>query len=139
MTASKLFFDTSPFIYLIENHPEFYSKTFDVMSKASGNNVQFCTSVLTFVEYCIKPEQINRLDLIVEFEDLLENLDFTIAKITINTAKIAYKLRAKYAFLKAMDALQLASAIDLNCHSFLTNDKKLEKITEIKVIILSDL
>ena len=109
------------------------------MSKASGNNVQFCTSVLTFVEYCLKPEQINRPDLIVEFEELLENLDFTVTKITLNIAKIAYKLRAKYAFLKAMDALQLASAIDLNCHSFLTNDKKLEKITEIKIIILSDL
>ena len=107
MTASKLFFDTSPFIYLIENHPEFYSKAFDMIAKASNNNVQFCTSVLTFAEYCVKPEQINRQDLISEFEDLLKNLEFTVAKITLHTVKIAYKLRAKYSFLKAMDALQL--------------------------------
>ncbi len=40
----------------------------------------------------------------------------------------AYELRAKYQFLKGMDAFQLAIAINENCDQFVTNDKKLEKV-----------
>jgi predicted nucleic acid-binding protein len=35
-----------------------------------------------------------------------------------------------------MDSLQLASAIHLNCELFVSNDKRLLSIREIKVIIL---
>ncbi len=41
-------------------------------------------------------------------------------------------------FLRTPDALQLATAIHHNCNKFLTNDKKLKQISEIKVILITD-
>lgn len=48
------------------------------------------------------------------------------------------KLRGKYPTLKTIDALQIAAAIHVSAGAFLTNDKKLKKIKEIKIVVLSD-
>ena len=37
-----------------------------------------------------------------------------------------------------MDAVQIAAALDAEADAFLTNDKKLSGIKEIKIIVLSD-
>ena len=52
MTGSKkIFFDTAPFIYLIENHYEFYSKVANLIAEAVEENSDFYTSVLTYTEF----------------------------------------------------------------------------------------
>ncbi len=50
-------------------------------------------------------------------------------------AKFAYQLRAKYPFLKSMDALQLACSKGLIC-DFITNDIKLKTINEENINIV---
>lgn len=139
MTVSKTFFDTAPFIYLLENHPDFYQKVADFITKSVADKVQFETSVLTFTEFCVKPEQMDRQDLIQDFEMFLQTLDFNLATISLSIAKTAYKLRAKYSFLKGMDSLQVATAMELGCDSFFTNDKKLARVKEISVVVVSEL
>jgi predicted nucleic acid-binding protein len=140
MTGSKkIFFDTAPFIYLIENHTDFYQKVADFLMDAVAHNCELSTSVLTYAEFSVKPFQLNRLDLITDFEDLLESLDFTILNVDMKSATIAYKLRAKYKSLKGIDALQISIAIATECHEFLTNDKRLQGVKEIKVVVVDDL
>ena len=139
MTANKYFIDTSPFIYILENNPEFYAKTFECLYRALKKNALFYTSVITFNEYCVKPEISDRKDLITDFEDLLEEWDVYTNDITAKIAKKGAKLRAKYAFLKGMDSLQIASALEIKCDVFLTNDKRLKEIQEIKVVLISSL
>ena len=53
--------------------------------------------------------------------------------------KYAAQIRAKYSGIKAMDALQLASAIISGCDVFLTNDKQLRQVAEIPVLLVEDL
>jgi predicted nucleic acid-binding protein len=50
----------------------------------------------------------------------------------------AAELRAKYN-LRTADALQVASALSVNCDTFLTNDKQLNRLTELRVLVLDDL
>jgi len=71
---------------------------------------------------------------IKDFKDLLNVIKFSVENITYPVAEIAYKLRAKYIFLKTPDALQLATAIHHNCNKFLTNDKKLKNVSEIEIV-----
>jgi predicted nucleic acid-binding protein len=54
------------------------------------------------------------------------------------TAKVAADLRARYN-LRTPDALQLATAIKAGCDAFLTNDATLKKVTELKILVLSEL
>lgn len=96
------------------------------------------TSVVTFSEFGIMPSRRDRSDLIVQFEDFLENLNIDILQVRKKDARKAYELCANYQFLKGMDAFQLAIAINENCDRFVTNDKKLEKVTEIEVVTLKN-
>ena len=59
-------------------------------------------------------------------------------EISEKIAESAGKLRGRYSFLKTIDAIQIATAIDVGADAFLTNDKKLKQIKEIKVLVLKD-
>jgi len=61
-----------------------------------------------------------------------------LVSIDSETAKVAADLRARYN-LRTPDALQLATAIKAGCDAFLTNDATLKKVTELKVLVLSEL
>ncbi|MEL7123639.1 MAG: PIN domain-containing protein [Bacteroidota bacterium] len=129
----KIFFDTAPFIYLIENHPEFAIKVKTLISNAIINGDQLVTSVVTISEFGVKPTRDNRIDLIEKFDQLLSRLNVEILVIDQSAAKKAYELRAKYKFLKGMDAFQVALSLNSKCNQFVTNDKKLKSITEIDI------
>lgn len=53
-------------------------------------------------------------------------------------ATTAAALRARYG-LKTPDALQVATALTENCEAFLTGDKGLRRVTELRVLVLDDL
>lgn len=53
-------------------------------------------------------------------------------------AETAARLRGRYLFLKMVDALQVAAALDVGTDLFLTNDKQLKQLTEIPVAVLDD-
>ena len=112
-----IFFDTAPFIYLIENHPLFYDKVVEYIVGAEYST-KFYTSVITIMEFSIKPIIEKRWEVINEFKQFLKELDVKIADINLEIAEIAASLRIEYHFLKAMDALQIATAINLGCSSF---------------------
>lgn len=73
-----------------------------------------------------------------QFEHLLENTETYVVSIDKGIAKRAAFMRAKYKSLKSMDAIQLASALTFGCTDFLTNDKQLKQISEIKVRLTSE-
>lgn len=132
----KIFFDTAPFIYLLENHPKYGQIVDDFIVEATSNNVTLVTSILSLAEFGVVPERNKRQDLIDDFEDLLRNAAFEIPSIEKQTAINSYQLRAKYQSLKALDSLQLAVAINSGCDHFFTNDFKLKSISEINILIV---
>jgi len=140
MTGSdSIFLDTSPIIYLIENNQRYYSKVSRFLIDSIINEMTFSTSVISVAEFGVKPKKIGKLELINEMEQLLSSLQVKVADVTIEIANLASTLRAHYEFLKGIDSLQLATAINLNCLLFLTNDKALKQVSEIKVLTMDDL
>lgn len=132
----RVFVDTAPFIYFIENHPVYAQKVADLITAALAEGHSFVTSVATILEFGVKPEKENRPEVITKFEELLNELETEVKEIDRNTAVEAYRLRAKYQFLKGLDAIQIASAIVSDCDNFVTNDMKLEKVKEITVTLI---
>lgn len=135
----KIFVDTAPFIYLMENHPKFAGKIKKAITEAIVNGGTLVTSVVTYMEFGVKPERESRQDLIRKFDDLLNRLNIDILVVDKEASKKAYQMRAKYKFLKGIDALQVGLSIKENCSVFITNDKNLKKIAEISVKTMDDL
>jgi predicted nucleic acid-binding protein len=140
MTVSDRFFiDTALFIYLVEKHPQFFQPVVDYLSKAISNGAEAVTSVVTYTEFCVKPHENGDKQTIKDFDKMLKKIGCQVSSVSMPIAKIAYPLRSKYKFLKASDSFQIAAALHHKCAEFLTNDARLSKITEIKVILISDL
>jgi predicted nucleic acid-binding protein len=71
-------------------------------------------------------------------EFLRRGRNFTLIEISAEIAEKAGRLRGKYPVLRALDALQLATAIQIQANAFLTNDTKLKRVEEVNVLILKD-
>lgn len=137
MTATEnVFFDTAPLIYLIENHAEYYGKVEKLLILAEEQHWQLSTGVISIAEFGVKPAKENHQDVITALDQLLTDFQFQVLTIDVTTARRSYQLRARYEFLKAMDALQLATALTNGCTRFFTNDKKLTKVTDVEVTLV---
>ncbi len=74
-----------------------------------------------------------------KFADFLKHgKNLTLIEISEGIAESAGKLRGRYPFLRALDAIQMSSSIDVGADAFLTNDDKLKWVREIKVLVLKD-
>ena len=136
--VSSIFVDTAPFIYFIEAHPTYRNALGKVFREDAS--VLLLTSVITVTEVLPKPVRDGHPEIVDAFLALLSgheqvrvlDIDFTISE-------RAGRLRGKYAFLRTMDALQIAAALFADSTVFLTNDANLKRIREIEVVLVSDL
>jgi predicted nucleic acid-binding protein len=135
----SVFVDSVAFIYLVENHPTYYDKVAEFIGQEVQKKNPLVTSVITVSEFCVKPFQENDNTVLLDFRNTLEELNVKVVEIGWKIAEDSSKLRAKYKFLKTADALQIASAISLNCKGFFTNDIQLQNISEIKIVLIQDL
>lgn len=135
--SEKIFFDTSPFIYFIENYLKYSDRVAEYI--AVNTESIFVTSVITIMEFGVKPLKENNPQIIEKFKLLLTELDCKAFPIDSAIAERAAILRAKYNFLKPLDTLQLSTAIHLSCTKFFCNDKELKNVKEIDVVLVDDL
>ena len=134
-----IFLDTAPVIYFIEAHHQFGPLVKQVVELMNENRIQAFTSVLTLSEVLPKPVETGNDELVEKFKTYLKNgPNLTLLPIGEAIGETAGVLRGKYPYLKTVDAVQIAAALDAEADAFLTNDKKLSGIKEIKIIVLSD-
>lgn len=134
-----IFLDTAPVIYFIEAHHQFGPLVKQVAELMNNNRIQAVTSVLTLSEVLPKPIETGNEKLVEKFKTYLKNgPNLTLLPIGETIGEAAGALRGKYPFLKTVDAVQIAAALDAEADIFLTNDKKLSGIKEIKILVLSD-
>lgn len=138
MTGSKFFFDSAPLIYLVEFNEAYYDKISLFLAEAVEQEKELVTSVVSFTEFAIKPKKLGRKDTIHRFESTISRL-LDVLDIDIEIADIASTLRAKYSSLRGMDSLQVASALKARADFFITNDKRLKAIKEIRIVLIKDL
>ena len=63
----RIFIDTAPFIYLIEEHPEFSHPVKDLFLEYVTNNDSLISSVVTLAEFGVGPEKAGIPDQITEY------------------------------------------------------------------------
>ena len=137
MTDSKIFLDTAPFIYLLDNDENFGDKTSKILSSFVQKNHRLVSSVITCTEYLVVPYRTNNRPSINAFWELIDDCRVDLYPITQSVALKAAEIRSAYKF-KTMDSLQLAVACMEECDLFLTNDKQLRQFQEIRCVTIEE-
>ena len=136
---TKIFLDTAPVIYYVEATTGFAEVVQESFRLLDEGALQAIASPVTLAECLVLPLQLGQTQLRQNFIDLLTKTEaIVLAPMDVEVGKRAAELRVSYG-LKLPDALQVATALITGCEAFLTNDKTLKRLTELQVLVLSDL
>jgi predicted nucleic acid-binding protein len=136
---NSIFIDTAPIIYYIEAHSQFGPLAKEIVSAFQSGDLNAYSSVITLAEVLPKPIERGDEKLAKRFAEFLKHgRNLTMIEISEAIAEAAGKLRGHYSFLKTVNAIQLATALDVGAEAFLTNDVKLQQFSELKVLVLKD-
>ena len=131
--------DTMVFIYHFEENQIYSPLTFSIFESLEKGNFNGITSTLTLLEILVKPKKENNLLLVERYKLLFETFpNLQVKEINENIADIASSLRANYN-INTPDAIQIATSLEAHADVFITNDTSLKKVTEIKVLLLSEM
>ena len=137
--VTRLGLDSAPVIYLVEMHPRYDYLVSELFRQIAAGHFLGVTSVVTLGEVMVVPLREGRVDIARRYRRLLlSSPGVRTSNIDPLTAERAAALRAKYG-IRLPDALQLAVAIEERCEAFLTNDRRLARVTELRVLVLDDL
>lgn len=137
--VTKLGFDTSPIIYLVERNPKYLDLVRDVVRRVDRREIEGRSSVVTLTEVLTKPKQSGNIAIEGEYRSLvLNSRNFALLTISIEVAEIAADLRARFR-IRTPDALQIAAALSVDCQAFLTNDAGLRRVNDLKILVLDQL
>jgi predicted nucleic acid-binding protein len=136
--CSSIGLDSAPFIYVFERHPEFAMSAVEVFENITQSRLVGFTTVVTFAEIAVIPLRRGRDDIAQQYRDAIANMpNLHVIDIDRALAMGAARLRAAYN-LRTPDALQLAACIQAGAEAFITNDRQLQRVREIPVLLLSD-
>ena len=131
--------DTMVFIYHFEENQIYSPLTFSIFESLEKGNFNAITSILTLLEILVKPKRENNLILTERYKILLETFpNLQVKTLDENIADVASSLRANYN-INTPDAIQMATSLEAQADIFITNDTSLKKVTEIKVLLLSEM
>ncbi len=139
--TGQVFLDTAPLIFLVEANPNplYLERVTVVFEMIETGQLRAATSPISLAECLIHPFQQSNVSAINTFTNLIvSGANTTFVSLGEVIARRAAALRVKYKF-KLPDSLQLATAIESGCESFLTNDHQLSQVSEINVIVIDDL
>ena len=139
LTSHKLVgVDTSPFIYHLEEDPNYSKLTVRLFEEIEKGTLKAVTSVLTLMEVLVRPKQKGDRQAVEDYRFVLKTFpNLSLRPIDDNAAERASDLRAEYG-IKPPDALQVGTALSNRATGFVTNDERLKKIRELEVMVLDD-
>jgi uncharacterized protein len=126
--VSRIYWDTMLFIYLIEDHPVYASKIRRVYQKMQARGDLLFTSTFAFGESLTGPLKGGDAALADKMRQLFRSEEVNLLPFLPGTAEIYASIRAN-SNIPPPDAIHLATAAENKTDLFLTNDKRLHRLT----------
>lgn len=137
--ATTVFLDTAPVIYFIEGNPRYLAPLRPLFDRFDRGDAEAVVTPITLAECLVHPLRRGDQDPADVFGRLLASGHPTLmVDIDALIGRRAAEMRAMHN-LTLTDSLQLSAAIAAECDAFLTNDRRLQRIPEARVIIIDDL
>lgn len=134
--SSLVCLDTLVFIYHFEEHPDYLKKTSIIFNAVECGHVKAIGSMIAMLELLVQPLRDGRDDLADNYRKILRYFpNFELVPVDNAIADRAAKLRAAYN-IGTPDAIHLATAIEAEADCYITNDRKLTRVQEVKMLML---
>ena len=135
----RVFIDTAPIIYFLENSSLYMESMEKFFTRCVKENIQIVTSALTVEEYLVSPYSNGKMEYVDNFKRFIKYMNVEVMDIDSTIAEEGAKIRGRYKNFKAMDALQIATAVVKKCDMFFTNDKQLQQEKELPCMTMEDI
>ncbi|HAG80520.1 MAG TPA: VapC toxin family PIN domain ribonuclease [Cyanobacteria bacterium UBA12227] len=134
--VTRLFLDTAPVVYYVERNPTYFGRVRLIFEQIEIGALTAVTSPITLAECLIHPYRLGLSQLQQDFFNVIVSAENTVFQpVNAQIGRQAAVLRASYN-VTLTDALQVATALVANCEAFLTNDLTLQRITELRIVVL---
>ena len=134
----KIFIDTAPLIYLIEGEDNFATSVENQLRQWIEAEENLSTSTLTLLELLVVPMKQENKHLVQKYRALLQDiLSEPLIPLSEAISEMAAQIRGATGF-KTPDSIQLATALYAGADIFYTNDKRLSKFSDIKILTIEN-
>ncbi len=139
LEGKRLYLDTNIFVYALEGFPVFEPQIRELFSLLDQGWLRGVTSELALAEALVKPFLDSNVELQALYQTVIRtSRSLDVAAVSRTTLVAAARVRAATS-LKLPDAIHAATAVEEGCHALITNDLRLRKFNEIRVLRLEDL
>jgi predicted nucleic acid-binding protein len=129
--------DTAIFISFIEEESRFLPLIDPLFEEADRGKRQLVSSALTLLEVLVVPYRSRDGALANRYKTLLtKSRGVRLVEISLDQLDAAAQIRAATG-VKTPDALQLAAALTMGCKVFVTNDRRIPSIRDLRVVQLA--
>jgi predicted nucleic acid-binding protein len=136
---SGVVLDTMVFIYLFEDHKRYAPVCESLVEWMESGVFLGMVTPITMAELIVKPLKAGRPDMANRYRAVMDSLkNLECSTIDTETGWMAGALRAKYG-LALPDMLQVASALRAEEPTLVSNDRALQRVEELQLILLDDL
>jgi predicted nucleic acid-binding protein len=138
LEGDRIYLDTNIWIYALEGYSKFRPELTLLFEQMQAGSLTGVTSELTLAELLIKPCRDQNLEQQARYKKVIANRkNFFIVPVLRDLLIDAAAIRARTR-LKLPDAIHAATALRANCTTLLTNDSQIKKLTDIPVVLLSE-
>lgn len=136
--GTKVLLDSMLFIYLFDNDPRFTSSVTPLFDRIESGSIIAMTSMITPLEVLSAPvleRQKDKIGIFVQFFQQTPHL--SVYPLTWEIMEEAAQLRRQFHSLKTPDSIQLATGIIKQAKFFITNDKRLSRLSHPSITIVA--
>jgi predicted nucleic acid-binding protein len=125
--------DSMLFVYHFEGHEFFGEPAGRILAAAEQGRCRLVTSVVALLEVLGVPERLGRRDLADRYREFFHSFpNLTVVAVDAEIAERAAALRAEHA-VRTPDALHLATAEVTGAAQFVSEDRRLARVTTVAV------
>ena len=129
--GARVLVDSAPIIYLLEGHAQFLPAFIGLFEADAAGELQIAISTITLAEVLTGPLRGGQDALAQRYERALAH--YTVVPVSSTIAALAARMRARYK-LKLPDAIQLATALDLEATALVTHDRDFAQVRGLLIL-----
>ena len=136
--TSPVYLDANIFIYVLEGYPDFQARLTLLLEAMDCQEIDALTSELTLAEVLVKPFREQHVAWQRTYQEVLQpSPSLKLLPISRTILITAAQVRAQ-SLIKLPDAIHAATAQQVSCGSFLTNDPGFKTVKDLPVVLLSE-